>query len=89
MQERNVVVRDNGGSVAAFSIVAVIVVAAVVALFVWQPWNATSTQRTNSTTIQQGSSTGTTGTSTGTTGSGVNPGSQTGTGTSGSSGTTH
>lgn len=54
MQERNVVVRDGSGSVATMSLVAVIIIAALVALFVWQPWNSTSTQRTDSTTIQQG-----------------------------------
>ena len=81
MQERNVVVRDNGGSVATFSIIAVIIVAAVVALFVWQPWNTTSTQRSNSTTIQQG-------TSTGGVGSGAQTGTGSGTGSSGSTNTT-
>ncbi|GAC1411195.1 MAG: hypothetical protein NVSMB64_20830 [Candidatus Velthaea sp.] len=59
MEERNVVVRDNGGSMAAFSLIAVIVVVGLIALFVWQPWNSTSTSRTtdHSTTTQQSSGT--------------------------------
>ncbi len=41
MDQRNIVVRDEGGDkVPALSFVAVVVVAAVIALFVWQPWNA-------------------------------------------------
>ena len=52
MDDRNVVVRDSDSSVATFGIIAVIIVAALVALFVWQPWNTTS-QTTNHTTINQ------------------------------------
>lgn len=47
MNDRDVVVRDSGsGSVATFAIVAVIVVAALIGLFVWQPWNTTTTSKT-------------------------------------------
>ncbi len=39
MEERNVIVRDNGGSTAAFSLIAVVVVVGLIGLFIWQPWN--------------------------------------------------
>ena len=52
MNEREVIVRDNNGSVATFGIIAVIVVAAIIALFVWRPWtNSDSTSTTTKTTI--------------------------------------
>jgi len=44
----NVGDRDSGNAMATFSLVAVIVVVGLIALFVWQPWNITT--RTNSTT---------------------------------------
>jgi len=65
MNDRDVVVRDSGsGSVATFAIVAVIVVAALIGLFVWQPWNTTTTSKT---TIAPSTTSGTTtgGTTTG------------------------
>lgn len=40
--------RENGSAMATFSLVAVIVVVGLIALFVWQPWNITT--RSNSTT---------------------------------------
>jgi len=43
--------RDSGSSMATFSLVAVIVVVGLIALFVWQPWNLTSPNST--TTITQ------------------------------------
>jgi hypothetical protein len=49
-------VRESGSnSVAIFGIVAVIVVAAVVVLFVWKPWatQAPATNPNNTTTITQ------------------------------------
>jgi hypothetical protein len=67
MEERNISVdRDTGGSLATFSLVAVIVVVALIGLFVWQPWNATSTRSdgTTTTTTSSGTNTGTTGSST-------------------------
>jgi len=58
MNDRDVVVRDSGsGSVATFAIVAVIVVAALIGLFVWQPWNTTTTSKT---TIAPSTTSGTT-----------------------------
>jgi len=41
-------VRDSGSTMATFSLVAVIIVVGLIALFVWQPWNVTT--RSNSTT---------------------------------------
>jgi hypothetical protein len=47
MRDPVVVTGGGGNSTAIFAIVAVIVVAALVALFIWQPWNArTSTEST-------------------------------------------
>lgn len=67
--ENSSVARDDSGSLATFSLLAVIVVVALIALFVWQPWNATTTSRSNTnTTIQQsGGASSTNGTSTTTT----------------------
>jgi hypothetical protein len=42
MHERNVLGRESGGSVATASFVAIIVIAVLVALFVWAPWESTS-----------------------------------------------
>lgn len=49
MQDRPVVV-DGGNNTGIFAIVAIVVIAAI-ALFVWQPWNATGNGPTHSTTI--------------------------------------
>ncbi|MGD1066341.1 MAG: hypothetical protein ABR975_05950 [Vulcanimicrobiaceae bacterium] len=49
MERRNTLVeRDNGQAMATFSLIAVIVVVALIGLFVWQPWNMST--RTSSTT---------------------------------------
>lgn len=49
MEDRPVVVRDGGSnSVAIFGIIAVLVIVGI-ALFVWQPWNSSSSK--NPTTI--------------------------------------
>jgi predicted negative regulator of RcsB-dependent stress response len=65
MEERNVTVdRDNAGSLAAFSLVAVLVVVALIGLFVWQPWtSSTTTQRSANQTVTQPGTNGTTGSS--------------------------
>jgi hypothetical protein len=48
MERRNITIeRDDGGSVATFSLTAVLVVVALIALFVWQPWISTTTTNTN------------------------------------------
>ncbi|HEX3551060.1 MAG TPA: hypothetical protein VHT53_11820 [Candidatus Elarobacter sp.] len=43
--------RENGSSLATFSLVAVIVVVALIALFVWQPWNQTTRANGTSTSV--------------------------------------
>lgn len=66
MEERNVTVdRDNGGSLAAFSLVAVLVVVALIGLFVWQPWSGSTTTQQHSVnqTVTQPGTNGTTGSS--------------------------
>ncbi len=80
MEDRPVVVRDGGSnSVAIFGIIAVLVIVGI-ALFVWQPWNSSSSK--NPTTIinnpvKDGG---------GGAGSGGGSGGTSGSGTSGSSG---
>lgn len=76
MQERTVVT-DSGNSVAMIGLVAVVIIAALVALFVWRPWTVANSPAQNSTTIVNpagpgaaaGSSSGTTGSGSGTSGS--------------------
>jgi hypothetical protein len=59
MQERNVIVRGGGGSVGITSFVALIVIAALIGLFIWQPWNNTGSQRFMTITTQQNGTTST------------------------------
>ena len=59
MEERNVVMRTGGGSAGAVAVIALIVIAGLIAIFVWQPWNGSTTQRETSTTVQNGTSTST------------------------------
>jgi hypothetical protein len=74
MEDRNVVVRDDSSSVASAGLVlvAVLVIAALAAMFVWQPWHAYTPQRSSTTTIQVNpgapGGAGTSGTTNGTTG---------------------
>ena len=52
MEEHDVTVdRENGGSLAVFSLVAVVIVVALIALFVWQPWNQTTRSNGTSTSV--------------------------------------
>lgn len=48
-----VVVRDGSGNTTAIVIFGIIVIAAIIGLFVWQPWNTNTHTTTNSTTITQ------------------------------------
>jgi hypothetical protein len=54
MEDRNVVVRDDSSSVvsAGLVLVAVLIIAALAAMFVWQPWRAFTPERSSTTTIQ-------------------------------------
>jgi ABC-type Fe3+ transport system permease subunit len=45
VEDRNVIIRDGGGSVGTASFVALLVIAAIIALCILQPWERTSTQR--------------------------------------------
>lgn len=73
MQERPVVVRTSSG-IGPAAVTGIVLLVAIVALFIWQPWNTSST---NTTIINQQP-----GTSAGQNGSGANAGG----GTSGSAG---
>lgn len=61
MGDRNVVVRDSGSSVVALSLLAVVVIAVLVALFIWQPWNASTPTHGSAATIQGNPGNGTSG----------------------------
>lgn len=49
MSERNVVVRTGGHPGTTFAIVAVIAIALLTALFMWQPWNITQSSTSHTT----------------------------------------
>jgi hypothetical protein len=53
VEDRNVIIRDGDGSVGPASFVALLVIAAVIALFILQPWDHPSTQRFTTITTQQ------------------------------------
>jgi hypothetical protein len=53
MKERIVILRDGGDSVGIVTFLAVLLTAAVIALFIWQPWNAVATQQFTTITTQQ------------------------------------
>jgi hypothetical protein len=53
MKERIVILSEAGDSVGTFTFFAVLLIAAVIALFIWQPWNAVGTQRFMTITTQQ------------------------------------
>jgi hypothetical protein len=53
MKERIVILSESGDSVATVTFIAVLLIAAVIALFIWQPWNGVATQRFTTITTQQ------------------------------------
>jgi hypothetical protein len=54
VDERKIIIeRESGGSMANFSLVAVLVLVGLIALFVWQPWNTTLSTPAMKTTIAQ------------------------------------
>jgi hypothetical protein len=46
MQHRNVIERRGDGSIGIVSLIAAFVVAALIALFIWQPWDTTTAYHT-------------------------------------------
>ena len=52
MEDRNVVIRGGDGPVGTASLVALLVAAAIIALFILQPWEHTSSQRFMTITTQ-------------------------------------
>ena len=60
MDERNVViVRDEGSSIGAFSLLATLIIAGVIALMIWQPWNGLVTVRSSTVTTSIDGTSGT------------------------------
>jgi hypothetical protein len=59
MEDRNVIVRNGGGSIGTASLVALLIIAGLIALIVWQPWNGTVTLRSTTTTTQLDGTSGT------------------------------
>jgi hypothetical protein len=53
VEDRNVIIRGGDGSVGTASFIALLVIAAIIALFILQPWDHTSTQRFMTITTQQ------------------------------------
>ncbi len=56
MEDRNAVIRGEDGLVGAASFIALLVIAAVIALFILQPWEHAGTQRFMTITTQHNSS---------------------------------
>ncbi len=60
MDERNaVIVGDEGSSIGAFSLLAVLLIAGVIALMIWQPWNGLVTVRSSPVTTSIDGTSGT------------------------------
>jgi hypothetical protein len=59
MEDRNVIVRNGGGSIGTASLIALLIIAGLIALIVWQPWNGTVTLRSTTTTTQLDGTSGT------------------------------
>lgn len=53
MKERLVILSDRGDSIGTVSFLAVLLIAAVIALFIWQPWSGFASQRFMTITTQQ------------------------------------
>jgi ABC-type Fe3+ transport system permease subunit len=53
VEDRNVIIRRGDGPVGTASFVALLVVAAIIALFILQPWEHSSTQRFMTITTEQ------------------------------------
>jgi hypothetical protein len=52
-ERRHVIVRSEGPAVGTASFIALLVIAGLIALVIWQPWNGTVTLRSTTTTTSQ------------------------------------
>jgi len=59
MERRIMVVRDSDDPIGTASLLALIVIAASIALFIWQPWNGTMTIRSTTVTTSLDGTSGT------------------------------
>jgi hypothetical protein len=59
MERRTVILRDSGDPVGTASLIALIVIAGLIALFIWQPWNGTMTIRSTTVTTPYDGTSGT------------------------------
>jgi hypothetical protein len=59
MEDRNGIVRNGGGSIGTASLIALFIVAGLIALIIWQPWNGTAAMRSTTTTTQIDGTSGT------------------------------
>lgn len=56
MEERNVIVRGGGSSVGTASLIALLAIAALIAVLIWQPWTSQVTLRSRTTTTYDATS---------------------------------
>ena len=59
MERRTVIVRDSGDPVGTASLFALIVIAGLIAFFIWQPWNGSMTIRSTTVTTPYDRTSGT------------------------------
>lgn len=59
MERRTVIIQDSGNPVGTASLLALIVIAGLIALFIWQPWNGMVTVRSTTVTTPYDASSGT------------------------------
>jgi hypothetical protein len=59
IERRTVIVREGGDPIGTASLIALIVIAALIALFIWQPWNGTMLVRSTTVTTSIDGTSGT------------------------------
>jgi hypothetical protein len=59
MRQRNVILREEGSSIGAVSLLALIVLAGLIALLIWQPWDGLVTVRSTTVTTPLDGTSGT------------------------------
>jgi hypothetical protein len=59
MERRTVMLRDSGDPVGTASLLVLIVIAGLIALFIWEPWNGTMTIRSTTVTTPYDRTSGT------------------------------